>query len=158
MLYEMASGRRPVDGASSIELASAILRDTPPPISDLRSDLPPALAPLIRRCLEKDPQQRVQTAREISDVCRDLSRHASSSGAAPSAIRPPSSSGSGSVRQDEGFWVAALPFRAAGGNADLLALAEGLSEEIVTGLSRFSYLRVISRGSSLRWNPSLFIT
>ena len=40
MLYEMASGRRPFEGASSIELASAILRDTPPPLSELRGDLP----------------------------------------------------------------------------------------------------------------------
>ena len=44
-----------------------------------------------------------------------------------------------------------LPFRYSGTNADLAALAEGLSEEIVTGLSRFSYLRVIARGSTLRY-------
>ena len=51
-------------------------------------------------------------------------------------------------RVDEGFWVAVLPFRCAGSNADLSVLAEGLSEEIVTGLSRFSYLRVISHGAA----------
>ena len=38
-----------------------------------------------------------------------------------------------------------LPFKYSGNNADLTALAEGLTEEIVTGLSRFSYLKVISR-------------
>ncbi|HWJ18403.1 MAG TPA: TIR domain-containing protein [Geobacterales bacterium] len=54
-------------------------------------------------------------------------------------------------RADEGFWVAVLPFKYSGSNADLTALAEGLSEEIVTGLSRFSYLRVIARGSTLRY-------
>src|SRR5262249_602467 len=54
------------------------------------------------------------------------------------------------AHRDEGFWIAVLPFRYAGVNADLSALAEGLSEEIVTGLSRFSYLRVITRGSTLR--------
>src|SRR5687767_2462686 len=42
-----------------------------------------------------------------------------------------------------------LPFRYRGSNVDIEALAEGLSEEIVTGLSRFSYLRVIARGSTL---------
>ena len=51
---------------------------------------------------------------------------------------------------DEGFWVAVLPFKYTGANADLTALAEGLSEEIVTGLSRFSYLRVIARSSTAR--------
>src|SRR4029078_12656432 len=89
MLYEMASGRRPFDGASSIELASAIMRDTPPPVSDVRSDLPAALTPLIRRCLEKDPRQRVQTAREVSDTCRDLAQQAAASFPASAALRPP---------------------------------------------------------------------
>jgi TolB-like protein/Tfp pilus assembly protein PilF len=58
----------------------------------------------------------------------------------------------GAVRADEGFWVAVLPFTYSGNNADLTALAEGLSEEIVTGLSRFSYLRVIARGSTAKYS------
>ena len=56
---------------------------------------------------------------------------------------------SGPARADEGFWVAVLPFRHRG--AGLETLAEGLTEEIVTGLSRFSYLRVLSRGSTARY-------
>ncbi|HST29691.1 MAG TPA: tetratricopeptide repeat protein [Chthoniobacterales bacterium] len=55
------------------------------------------------------------------------------------------------VRADEGFWVAVLPFKYSGSNSDLTALAEGLTEEIVTGLSRFSYLRVISCSSTSRY-------
>ena len=55
-----------------------------------------------------------------------------------------------SARRAEGFWVAILPFKYAGANAELSALAEGLSEDIVTGLARFSYLRVIARSSTLR--------
>src|ERR1700732_3602443 len=59
---------------------------------------------------------------------------------------------SGTARAEEGFWVAVLPFRSSGSNADLTALAQGLTEDVVTGLSRFSYLRVIARGSpSLRY-------
>jgi TolB-like protein/class 3 adenylate cyclase len=54
-----------------------------------------------------------------------------------------------SARREEGFWIAVLPFKYVGANADLAALAEGLAEEIVTGLSRFSYLKVIARSSSL---------
>jgi TolB-like protein len=52
------------------------------------------------------------------------------------------------VRANEGFGVAVLPFRYRGADADLTALAEALAEEIVTGLSRFSYLRVIARGAT----------
>jgi TolB-like protein/Flp pilus assembly protein TadD len=67
---------------------------------------------------------------------------------APAAVK---ASDSGTVRADEGFWVAMLPFKYSGNNADLTALAEGLTEEIVTGLSRFSYLKVISRSSTSRY-------
>ena len=56
-----------------------------------------------------------------------------------------------SARREEGFWVAVLPFKYSGGNSDLTALAEGLTEEIVTGLSRFSYLKVIARSSTSRF-------
>ena len=58
-------------------------------------------------------------------------------------------------RADEGFWVAVLPFKYRGTNADLETLAEGLCEDIVTGLSRFSYLRVIARSSTIRFNGEL---
>ncbi len=54
------------------------------------------------------------------------------------------------ARREEGFWVAVLPLKYVGANADLSGLAESLSEDIVTGLSRFSYLRVIARSSTLR--------
>jgi TolB-like protein len=56
------------------------------------------------------------------------------------------------AREDDGFWIAVLPFKHTGGNNDLKALAEGLSEEVITGLSRFSYLRVIARGSTAKYS------
>jgi TolB-like protein/tetratricopeptide (TPR) repeat protein len=137
LLYQVASGMRPFEGATSIELASAVLRDTPRPLGEIRSDVPADLTRLIRRCLEKDPQRRVQTARDVGNELRDITRPVTrDSGVA------------GVTRADEGFWIAVLPFKYAGNNADLNALADGLSEEIVTGLSRFSYLRVIARGST----------
>ena len=73
-------------------------------------------------------------------------------GAAASATAPTraSAADSGAARADDGFWVAVLPFKYGGADASLTALAEGLTEEIVTGLSRFSYLRVISRSSRRR--------
>jgi TolB-like protein/Tfp pilus assembly protein PilF len=67
------------------------------------------------------------------------------------ADRAKSGTDAGAVRADEGFWVAVLPFKYSGSNADLTALADGLTEEIVTGLSRFSYLKVISRSSTSRY-------
>ena len=63
----------------------------------------------------------------------------------------PSAADSGIARAEEGFWVAVLPFKYAGANADITALADGLSADIVTGLSRFSYLKVIARSSTSRY-------
>jgi len=58
---------------------------------------------------------------------------------------------SGNTRVQEAFWVAVLPFKYGGSNPDFTALVEGLTEEILTGLSRFSYLTVISRSSTARY-------
>ena len=152
LLHEMATGRRPFEGTSSAELVSAILRDTPPSVTDIRPDLPSDLARIVRRCLEKDPRHRVQTARDVSNEFRDLARHASRptpvSTVAPRMAAPPDSGAAGA---DEGFWVAVLPFKHGGSNGDLAALADGLTDDTITGLSKFSYLRVIARSSSTRY-------
>src|SRR4029077_15664864 len=71
--------------------------------------------------------------------------------AAPAPAGSSSYEASGAVRAEEGFCVAVLPFKYSAKNAELTALAEGLTEEIVTGLSRFSYLRVIARSSTARY-------
>src|ERR1019366_6557680 len=149
VLHEMATGRRPFEGTSSAELVSAILRDTPPPVTDVRSDLPSDLARIIRRCLEKDPRHRVQTARDVSNEFRDLERQTSQkvTPATTSNMRAVAATDSGAARADEGFWVAVLPFKWRGSEPGLEALGEGITEEIITGLSRFSYLRVMARGS-----------
>jgi serine/threonine-protein kinase len=148
VLYEMTTGRRPFQGHSSAELFASILRDTVPPVTDVRTDLPAELVRVIRRCLEKDPRHRIQTARDVGNELRDGARPAS--GAPIEGIKPDASSSSGETRVDEGFWIAVLPFKHAGADGDLAGLADGLSEEILTGLSRFSYLRVIAHHSTSR--------
>lgn len=66
------------------------------------------------------------------------------------ADRSESGTDSRQVRAEEGFWVGVLPFKHHGADPGLEALAAGITEEIVTGLSRFSYLRVIARGTTAR--------
>ena len=162
LLYEMATGERPFQGSSSPALMSSILKDVPTPLMEIRNDLPRHLGRVIGRCLEKDRRDRYQTALDVFNELKALRRESSSmvaTGARPAAApsrtayRPPSypADSSSAVSADEGFWVAVLPFKYSGGDADLAALAEGLSEEIVTGLSRFSYLRVIARSSTHKY-------
>jgi serine/threonine protein kinase len=152
LLFEMASGRRPFEGASSAELASAILRDTPRPLSEFRADLPEELCQLIQRCLEKNPRDRFPSARDVCNALRGVTIEAPSiQTATPPAWHPVPETNSGASRAEQGFWVAVLPFKYSGTNPEVVALAEGLSEDIVTGLLRFSYLKVIARSSTLRY-------
>jgi len=152
VLHEMATGQRPFEGGSSAELVSAILRDTPPSVTEARPDLPSDLARIVRRCLEKDPRHRLQTARDVSNEFRDLARQTSRTPIPISTSRAVAKADSGSTRADQSFWVAVLPFKYSGGSAELRALAEGLNEDVITGLSRFSYLRVIARGSTAKYS------
>src|SRR5579862_2394981 len=141
ILHEMTTGRRPFQGSTSGELAASILRDDSPPIT--RDDLPGELATLIQQCLAKDAGERIQSARLLAKGLQQARLQLSSGFASPKTALPSSAEG-------EGFWVAVLPFKYKGSNDDIEALAEGLSEEIVTGLSRFSYLRVIAHGATTR--------
>ena len=151
ILYEMTSGRRPFEGESSAELASAILRDTPRALNQLRADVPEELSRVIRRCLEKSAADRFSSARDIRDGLRRVTADSQLMGPAPAAHNPVAEVNSGATRAEQGFWIAVLPFKYGGANTDLTDLAGGLSEDIVTGLSRFSYLRVIARSSTLRY-------
>jgi serine/threonine protein kinase/tetratricopeptide (TPR) repeat protein len=151
VLYEMATGRRPFKGSSSAELASAVLRDTPRPLGELRAELPEELEQVIERCLEKSAANRFASARDLCNALNSVPRGSSAvRRAKPSSSGPATKVRSGAARAEEGFWLAVLPFKCRGANSELAALADGLTEDIVTGLSRFSYLRVISRSSTLR--------
>jgi len=98
IFYEMITGRRPFHGDTSAELISAIMRDTPGPVGDLKAGMPEHLERIIRRCLMKDPRDRYQTARDVYNELRDLN---ASSG---STTRRASGSASG------GNSIAVLPF------------------------------------------------
>jgi eukaryotic-like serine/threonine-protein kinase len=72
VLYEMATGRRPFQGDNSVSVLSAILRDTPPPVTALQPAAPAPLARIIGRCLEKDPAARYADAAGLRDDLRAL--------------------------------------------------------------------------------------
>ena len=65
MLYEMLTGKRPFEGKSQASLIGAILDHHPPPVSTLRPLSPPIIDDLVARCLEKDREDRWQTARDL---------------------------------------------------------------------------------------------
>jgi serine/threonine protein kinase/Tol biopolymer transport system component len=70
VLYEMVSGKRAFSGESSVEVMNAILKQEPP---DLDAALPPVLDRMIRRCLEKKPEERFQSALDLAFALESIS-------------------------------------------------------------------------------------
>jgi hypothetical protein len=66
VLYEMLSGRRPFKRDTSIATMAAILTEEPPDMTAVRPDLSPTLERIVRRCLEKEPDNRFQTANDLA--------------------------------------------------------------------------------------------
>jgi len=100
VLYEMATGRRAFEGKSQASLIAAILRETPRPIAAFDPLAPPALERTILRCLEKEPDDRYQTARDVLLDLKWISEAGSRAGvAAPVAARRKS--------RERGAWVLA---------------------------------------------------
>jgi dienelactone hydrolase len=87
VLYEMATGRRPFGGENSISTLSAILRDTPPSILEAAPSTPPPLERIVRRCLEKRPEDRYPDASELRDDLLEL-RNQLVSGSGQTAVAP----------------------------------------------------------------------
>jgi serine/threonine protein kinase len=74
LLYEMLSGKRPFAGESNLDTATAILRDDPAPLGELRRDVPSGLQAILARCLEKAPERRFASGQELHEALLALKR------------------------------------------------------------------------------------
>ena len=73
ILYEMLSGRRAFRGESTADTMSAILREDPPDLSDTNKLINPALERVVNHCLEKNPEERFNSARDLAFAIEALS-------------------------------------------------------------------------------------
>jgi len=97
ILYEMLSGRRTFTGDSAADVMSAILKEEPPELGEANAKISPALEKIVRRCLEKKPERRFQSAHDLGFALETLS----SSGSAPgSAGILPADAGGTTARPD----------------------------------------------------------
>ncbi|HVT44498.1 MAG TPA: protein kinase [Thermoanaerobaculia bacterium] len=88
VLYEMATGKRAFEGKTKTSLIAAIVDRDPVPISQLQPLTPPTLEHVISRCIEKDPEDRWQSARDIAEELKWIASAGSQVGvAAPLAVR-----------------------------------------------------------------------
>ena len=83
VLYEMLGGRRAFSRDTAAETMTAILKDDPPGLTDSGRGIPPALDHVIQHCLEKRPEDRFQSARDLAFALQHLD-----SGAMPVARLP----------------------------------------------------------------------
>jgi eukaryotic-like serine/threonine-protein kinase len=82
ILYEMLSGQRAFEKDSSADTMAAILKDEPPELSGEGKKIPPAIERVVRHCLEKNPAERFQSARDLAFALDALSSTGVSSGPA----------------------------------------------------------------------------
>ncbi len=153
VLYEMSTGLRPFRGDTSAAIFNAILNQAPEPPIQLNPVLPAKLGEIIEKALEKDPRLRYQHASDMRTDLERLKRLAARTGKTEqrgTAQAAAAVSAAGSTRAQE-LWIAVLPFKNHSSEADLEGFADGLVEDITAGLSRFPYLSVISRHSTLRY-------
>jgi serine/threonine-protein kinase len=134
VLYEMVTGERAFKGDSLADTMSAVLREAAPDLS-IRSGMPPALARIVTRCLDKDPDRRFQSARDLTFALEPLSSRYTAS----SAPRQQTKS------------IAVLPFANMSGDPENEYFSDGLAEELINALARLDGLRVAARTSAFQF-------
>jgi serine/threonine protein kinase/Flp pilus assembly protein TadD len=129
ILYEMACGRPPFEEKLAPPLIDAILHRQPPAPRSLRPALSPRVEEVIVRCLEKNPEYRYQSAR---DLLADLKRI---------------SVEGGKVER----WLAVLYFENLSGQKEDEYFRDGITEDITTEISKILEFRVFSRSAVLAY-------
>ena len=151
VLYEMATGTVPFSGATSAVIFNALLNTTPTPPKELNPRLPMAIDQILGKALEKDPDLRCQTAAEVRADLKRLKRDIESS-RRPSAEKSVSVSGSGSGPQAAAAQqksVAVLYFENQSGAKEDEYFRDGITEDIVTELSKIKQLEIFPRSEIL---------
>jgi eukaryotic-like serine/threonine-protein kinase len=171
MLYEMTTGRRAFGRESAPETMAAILKDEPPAPTDSGTSIPPELERVITHCLEKNPQERFQSARDLAFALRaisDADRAVKPSVALPSlrrrlflaavvvallsalvfvfAWRRASTPMRSPITS-----LAVLPLENLSRDSEQDYFADGMTEALITDLSKIGALRVISRTSVMQY-------
>ena len=110
VLYEMLSGKRAFGQSSAAETMSAILKEDPPPLAAVAGAVPPSLERTVYHCLEKRPEERFQSARDLAFALDQAISTTSQSGSVPHQAAVPASV----PHRGSRGWIAAAALLAAG--------------------------------------------
>ena len=187
VLYEMATGQRPFGKLERAQLVTAILRQAPAPPGQLNPQVPAELERLIGKCLEKEPEDRYQSAKELAVDLRRLGTPSSVTASWRVVERPRSRVRKKVLLGLAGALVvlmvtalllglnalngwrerllgkeagagihslAVLPLANLSGDPEQEYFADGMTEELITDLSKIGSLKVISRTSVMQYKDA----
>jgi serine/threonine protein kinase/Tfp pilus assembly protein PilF len=158
VLYEMATGKLPFSGSTTAVIFDGILNSTPAPLSKFNGKAPAELERIVSKALEKDRDLRYQTAAELRGDLKRLKRDLDSGGRVDSASRvqaqTSSSGSSGSVAPavpagPKKKTVAVLYFENLSGAKEDEYFRDGMTEDIITELSKIARLQIFPRSEML---------
>lgn len=147
VLYELATGERPFQETLVPRLTDAVLHRPIVPPAQLNPELSSRLEEIILKCLEKEPENRYQSAKELLVDLRRLT--ARSSERAITGARRPRRAAARRIRS-----LAVLPLENLSRDSEQEYFADGMTEALITDLAKLGALKVISRTSAMRYKGS----
>ena len=144
ILYQMATGDRAFEGDTQAVVFDAILNRDPRPLAEVNPAMPAALGPILEKALEKDRSLRYQTATELKTDLLRLRRKLEGSRSGPAAA----SDSKAPARRAERS-IAVLYFENLSGVKEDEYLRDGITEDILTDLSKIKGLSVFPRTTML---------
>lgn len=141
MLYEMTTGRVPFVKDRPEALMFAIINSAPAPARSIRVDIPAGLDRLIDECMQKDPSRRPVSAATVATALRGL-------------LDPPRSGDVIQPARSEIRGIAVLPLRNVSNDPAQEYFVGGMTDAIISDLSRIKALRVISRTSAMKYKDT----
>ena len=144
ILYQMASGDRPFEGDTQAVIFDAILNRDPRPLAEANPAMPEALGPILEKALEKDRSLRYQTATELKTDLLRLRRKLEGSRSGPAATSDSKAPARRAARS-----IAVLYFENLSGVKEDEYLRDGITEDILTDLSKITGLSVFPRTTML---------
>jgi serine/threonine-protein kinase len=148
ILYEMLSGRRAFRGETMIDTLMSVVQDDPDPLVAADAGVSPELSEVVFHCLEKDPADRFQTARDLAFALQVADRERTGARTPAPESAPVSSISSGEHALPS---IAVLPFRNISADRDDEYFSDGMTEEIITALSGIETIRVAARTSAFAY-------